>query len=177
MLSHENHHVKQSVEWSNEAFGTHITGASSVTAQDWSFSGGGSVALPKGVPPAAPLVYPAGGGRIYNHYLNINGDNDVVDAVDLNGNGDLVSRVVENAIAVAAGGPRDVNGDGDQVDVVYEKEDLDSNGDDVSDWVEAAGVTDLENDAMNNTIWVEDAFADQDWGDPGKNHDTSECYD
>ena len=137
------------MDWSNEAFGTHITGASVVTATHWSFSGGGSDPLPKpGVPPAAPLAYPVGGGRIYNHYLNIDADADFLDAIDLNANGDTVSRVQESAISAGSGGPLDVNGDGDQTDFVYEKEDLDGNGNGVPDWNEPAGGTTVEVDAI-----------------------------
>lgn len=84
--------------------------------------------------------------------------------------------MLESAIAAAAGGPRDVNGDGDQTDLIYEKEDLDADGDSVPDWHDGPGVG-IESLAEGAEPNAEHARAALDWGDPGKQHKTINKYD
>lgn len=82
--------------------------------------------------------------------------------------------VLESAIHVASGGPRDVNGDGDQLDAIDENMDFD--GDDVPDWADGPGITSVEIGARAAEPDVQDALANQDWADHGKQH-RSIAYD
>jgi len=169
VVVHENYHaIDQSVKYTNEGFGKAINGASNVTDGDWSFG----VDKPL-VPPPLPL--PA--GRVYNHYMNINADQDFSDELDLDGDGFFNHRVLGSAIVPEAGGPRDVNGDGDQEDLIYEKEDLDADGDGVPDWREKNIPGQIEEDAKAMQPGWEDGLAEHDWGNPGKNHGTSSYSD
>lgn len=143
-ILHENHHVQQSILWTNQAFGRRIpiTGTRPVADSAWSFN------LAFGAP-STP------GGRSYNHFL------------DLNNDGDTSDMVLESAIVRAPGGPRDVNGNGVTTDLINEDMDLDRN--DAPDWDN----TDIEVAAFAAEPDAQDGLAAVDWANPGKNHGTN----
>lgn len=86
---HENYHaIEQSVGYTSSAFGTAITGESSVTDDHWSFN----IAKP-GATPSPPLPP----GRVYNHYNDANADGDFLDSgEDLDTDGDSVINSAES---------------------------------------------------------------------------------
>lgn len=120
-VQHENYHaIDQTVGYTNTAFGLGITGATNVADNHWSCT------IQK---PGAPPIPPLPPGRVYNHYKDINGDGDFLDA----------------------------------------GEDLDTDGDDVINSAEPGTIESLAEAAEPNN---QDGRADDDWGNPGKNHNT-----
>lgn len=159
-VTHEAAHVRQVVEFTNEAFQLAVTGASLVTDHFWSFN------IPR---PAAVPVPPLPAGRVYNHFRDFIGG----------ANGNFTDRVDSN-----------MNLDFDDI---REDEDMDRHvtvlagrsGNDIPNWREAGQVDtppsapgiDVEDDAERAEYRTENGLAAQDWGNPGKNHNTISYID